>query len=61
MSSNNIFPFTIESDRSSEKVRKTSGDLDDTKKALIATTDTVVKEGNLDRVDKKGKTEKKGC
>ena len=58
MSSNTIFPFTIEHDRSSKKVRKTSGDLDDSKKALITTTDTVVKEGNLDRVDKKGKTEK---
>ena len=32
-----------------------SGDLDDTKEALVFTIDTFVKEGNTDMVDKKGK------
>ena len=54
MSSNIIGPFPKESDNPSEKFRKTSGDLDDTKKALITTTATVVKEGNTDMVEKKG-------
>ena len=45
-----------ESYNPSEKVRKTSGYLDDTKKELVATTDKVVKGGNNDMVDKKGKT-----
>ena len=53
MSSNIIGPLPKESDNPSEKVRKTSGDLDDTKKALVTTTDTVVKEGNTDMFDKK--------
>ena len=56
MSPNNICPFPKESDTPSEKVRKTSGDLDDTKKALVTTTDTVVKEGNTYIVDKEGKS-----
>ena len=43
MSSNIIGPLPKESDNPSEKVRKTSGDLDDIKKALVTTTDTVVK------------------
>ena len=42
-----------EYDNPSENIRKTSGDLDDTKKALVFTTDTVDKEGNTDTVDKK--------
>ena len=46
MSSNIIGPLSKESDNPSEKFRKTSGYLDDTKKALILNTDTVVKEGN---------------
>ena len=53
MSSNIIGPFPKESDNSSEKVRKTSGDLDDTKNALVITTDRVVIEVNTDMVDKK--------
>ena len=53
MSSNTICPLLKESDNPSERVRKTSGDLDDTKHALVTTTDTVVKEGNTDTVDKK--------
>ena len=55
MSSNTIFTLPKESDTPSERVRKTSGDLDDTKHALVTTTDTVVKEGNTDMVDKEGK------
>ena len=55
MSSNIIIPLTKEFDNQSESVRKTSGYLDDTKNALVTPTDTVVKEGNTDMVDKKGK------
>ena len=58
MSPNTIFPLPQESDTPSEKVRKQSGDLDDTKKALVSTTDTVAKEGNIAMVDKEGKSEK---
>ena len=56
MSSNIIGPFPKEYDNTSEKVRKTSGDLDYTRKALVFNTDTVVKEGNNEMVDKKRKT-----
>ena len=42
-SSNIIGPLPKESDTPSEKVRKTSGDLDDTNKALVNTTETVAK------------------
>ena len=56
VSSNISDPLPKKSDNPSEKVRKTSGDLDDTKKALVTTTYTVVKEGNTDMVDKKMKT-----
>ena len=55
MSSNISDPLPKKSDNPSEKVRKTSGYLDETKKALVATTDTIVKEGNNDMVDKKRK------
>ena len=55
MSPNNIYPLPKESDTQSESVRKTSGDLDDTKQALVNTTDTVVKEGNTDMDYKEGK------
>ena len=55
MSFNIIGLLTKESNNPSEKVRKTSGGLDDAKKALVTTTDTVVKEGNTDIVEKKGK------
>ena len=55
MSSNIIGPLPKEYDNPSEKVRKTSGDLDDTKKALVFTTDNFVKEGNTDTVEKKVK------
>ena len=48
-------PLPKKSDNTSEKVIKTSGDLDDTKNALVTTTDTVAKEGNTAMVDKKGK------
>ena len=53
MTSNIIGPLPKESYNPSEKVRKTSGDLDDTKKIFVFTTDTVVKEENTDMVDKK--------
>ena len=52
MSSNISDPFPKKSDNPIEKVRKTSGDLDETKKALVTTTDTFVKEGNTDTVTK---------
>ena len=55
MSSNISDPLPKKCDNPSEKVRKTSGDLDDTKKALVFTTDTVVKEGNTHMLDKQGK------
>ena len=48
MSSNISDPFPKKSDNPSIKVKKTSGDLDETKKALVTTTKTVVKEGNTD-------------
>ena len=56
MSSNIIGPLPKESYNPSEKVKITSGDLDDTKNALVTTNETVVKEGNTDMVDKKRKT-----
>ena len=56
ISSNIIGPFPNLSVNPSEKFRKTSGYLDNTKKALVATTDKVFKEGNTDMVDKKIKT-----
>ena len=55
MSSNIIGPLHKESDNPSEKVRKTSGDLYDTKNDLVFTNAMVVKEGNIDMVDKKGR------
>ena len=45
-----------EYDNPSERVGKTSGDLDDNKKSLVATTGMVVKEGNNFMVDKNSKT-----
>ena len=53
MSSNISDPLPNRSDNPSEKVRKTSGDFDDTKKALVFFTETVAKEGNTDMVEKK--------
>ena len=55
MSSNTIVPLPKKYDAPSEKVRKASWYLDDIKKALVTTIETVVKEGTTDRVDKKGK------
>ena len=52
---NTIDPLPKEYDNTSEKVIKTSWDLDDTKKSLVTTTDTVAKEGNTDMFDKKRK------
>ena len=43
MSSNISDPLPKKSDNPGENIRKTSGDLDETKKALVTTTDTVVK------------------
>ena len=48
MSSNISDPFPKKSDNPSIIVIKTSGDLDETEKALVTTTNTVVKEGNTD-------------
>ena len=48
MSSNISNPFPKKSDNPSISVRKKSGDLDETEKALVTNTDTVVKEGNND-------------
>ena len=56
MSFNIIGALPKESDNPSEKVRKKSGYLDYTKKALFTTIDTVVKESNTDMVDKEGKS-----
>ena len=52
MSSNTIGPLPKKSDTPSEKVRKTSGYLDDTKQELVITTDMVFKERNTYMVDK---------
>ena len=52
MSSNTSDPFQNKSDDPSEKVRKTRGDLDETKNVLVTTTNPVVKEGNTDMVTK---------
>ena len=46
MYSNISDPLPKKYDNGSEKVGKTSGDLDETEKLLITTTDMVVKEGN---------------
>ena len=54
MSSNTIGPLPNKYDNPSDKVRKASEDLDDIKKALVTTIDTVVKEVTTDTVDKKG-------
>ena len=51
MSSNISDPLPKTYYNPSEKVRKKSGDLDDTKKELVTTTDKVIKEGNTDMVD----------
>ena len=56
MSSNTIGPLSKKSDNPSKRVRKSSGDLDDTKKALVTNIDTVVKEVTTDMVDKKSRT-----
>ena len=48
MSSNISKPLPKKYDNPSIRVRKTSGDLDETEKALFTTNDTVVKEGNTD-------------
>ena len=55
MSSNISDPLPKKSDNSSEKVRKTSGYLDDTKQALVTNTDTFFREGNTGMVDKEVK------
>ena len=52
MSPYTISPLPKESDTPSENVRKKSGDLDDTKHALVTTTETVFKEQNTDMVEK---------
>ena len=52
MSSDNICPLPKESDTPREHFRKTSGDLDDIKQALVTTTDMDVREENIEMVDK---------
>ena len=52
MSSNIISQLPKKSGNPSEKVKITSGDLDETKKALVTTTGTVIKEGNTYMVKK---------
>ena len=49
MSSNTSEPLPNKYDNPSTTVRKTSGDLYETKKALVTTTDTIVKEGSNDK------------
>ena len=56
MSYNISDPFPKKSDNPSENVIKTSGDLDETEKSLVTTTDTVVKEGNTDMLEEKRKS-----
>ena len=56
MPSNISDPLPRKYDNPSERVRKISGELDDTKKALVFTTDMVVKEKNTEMLDKKRKT-----
>ena len=56
MSYNISDPLPNKYDNPSEKVRKTSGDLDDTKQALVTTIDTVVKERNTEIFEKEGKS-----
>ena len=46
MSSNIGDQYPKKYDNPSEKVRKTGGDLDETEKSLVTTTDMVVKEQN---------------
>ena len=48
MSSNKIHSLTKEYDTLSEKVRKTSRDLDDAKHVLVTTTDMFLKGRNTD-------------
>ena len=48
MYSNISDPLQEKSDNPSITARKTSGGLDETKKALVNTTNAVVKEGNTD-------------
>ena len=48
MSSNISDPLPKKYDNTSEDIRKTSRDQDETKKKLVTTTDTVFKEGNTD-------------
>ena len=53
MSSNISDPYQKKSDNPSITVRKTSGDLDETKKALVTSTDIFGREGNTDMVYQK--------
>ena len=46
-------PFPKKSYNPIEKDRKTSGELDDIKQALVTTTDTVVKKGKTDMIERK--------
>ena len=55
MSSNISDPLPKISDNPSENIIKRSGNLDETEKALITTTDTVVKEGNFEMIGKQKK------
>ena len=52
-SNKTVDPLPKKPDNPSEKGKKTSGDLDETIKTLVTTTDTFVKEGNTDMVYKK--------
>ena len=56
MSSDNICPLPKESDTPREHFRKTSGDLDDIKQALVTTTDMDVRERILKWLTKKCKS-----
>ena len=56
MSYNIIGPLPKKYNTPSEKVRKASGYLDDIKKSLVTTIDTVDKEGTNDTIEKKIKT-----
>ena len=55
MAYNAIGLFPKKSDNPGKKFRKSSRDFDDIKKALVATIDTIFKEGTTETVDRENK------
>ena len=54
MSSNTIGPLPKKIIIQVNRLEKSSGDMDDIKKALVTTIDTFIKEGNTVKGEKKG-------